>query len=102
MKIVRDGETLNVSELEELAAANSSSFRTRITSALPAAVRNIEIDLSQTAFVDCGGVGALVAMRNCARRHNSDVAVRLLNPKPPVRRIFDLTGMEGVFSIEDR
>jgi len=99
MKIVREGETLNVSEILELATANSRAFQAELHAALPLEVSNIDIDLSQTGFLDCGGVGALVALRNCARRQNAKLAIRLVNPGPHARQIIELTRMDRVFPI---
>src|SRR5690349_12683115 len=100
MRIKRDGETLRVSEIGELAAASSGAFQSELAVWLANRVSEIEIDLSQTGFLDCGGVGALVALRKCARRRNSDVAIRLLNPTSSARRLFQLTRMDRVFPIE--
>ena len=99
MKILRDGEKLSVSEIPELDAANSGSFRSQLSAALPANVRQIDIDLSRTRM-DCSGVGALVALRNWAREQNLDVAIRLLNPTQTVRRLFFLTRLDRLFPIE--
>ena len=59
----------------------------------------IEIDLSETAFVDSCGVGALVSLFKTARSHNGGVTVRLLNPTRPVEQIFELTRLHRVFEI---
>ena len=100
MKILRDGETLNVSQIGELDAANCRTFSSRLRELLPTA-RQIDIDLSRTRM-DCGGLGALVALRNCARRQNRNVAIRLLNPTLPVQRLIALTRMDRLFPIEQR
>jgi anti-anti-sigma factor len=99
MKIRHEGENLNVSELEELGLANSGHFRSQICAALPAGVKNIIIDLSRTDFMDCGGLGALVALNKTARTHNDGVAVHLVNPVPQVRQIFELTRMGQIFGM---
>ena len=98
MTILRDGETLNVSHIAQLDAANCRSFSSRLRELLPG-VQHIDIDLSRTRM-DCGGVGALVALRNCARRRN--VAIRLLNPTIAAQRLFTLTQMDRLFPIEQR
>ncbi len=102
MKIISQGDTLNVSGIPELAAGNSGAFQEQLCAALPDGVKHIEIDLSQTAFVDCGGVGALVGLRNSARDLSLDVTIRLLNPTGPVKRIFNLTRMNDLFPIVTR
>jgi len=77
MKISRDGETLSVSNIRQLDAATCQSFRSRLKAALPRNVRRIDIDLTRTQM-DCGGLGALLALRKCARAENNDVAIHLV------------------------
>jgi hypothetical protein len=45
-------------------------------------------------------VGALVAVRNCARRRNSNATIRLLRPGQPARQLLKMTGMDQYFRIE--
>lgn len=89
-----------MSEIGELAAANSGTFQSALTASLGSNVTEIDIDLSETGFLDCGGVGALVALRKCAQRRNTSVSIRLLNPTSSARRLFQLTRMDDLFPIE--
>jgi len=102
MKITVSGDTVNVSGINELATATANSFQNELQAALPAGVRRIEIDFSETDFVDCGGLGALVAVRKCARRRCGDVAIRLLNPPQPLERMMSLLRMDNAFDIDHR
>ncbi|MSU58812.1 MAG: anti-sigma factor antagonist [Pedosphaera sp.] len=97
MKIQIQGDTLHISEVRELGAANSNSFRDQARSAMSDNQRNIEIDLSQTSFVDSCGLGTLIALHKtaCSRRG----MVRLLNPTPSVQQILELTRMHRIFEI---
>jgi anti-sigma B factor antagonist len=97
MKVQTRGETLAITGLKELAAANSQSFRDQVRSALTDEQKVIEIDLSQTMFVDSCGLGALISLHKtvCARHGQ----VRLLHPTPPVRQILELTRMHRIFEI---
>jgi len=89
-------EFLAVGGVEELTAANQVLFRKRICTALNGHT-TIEVDLSRTTFMDCAGLGTLIALRNLARGRNG--GVRLLNPTPIVQRLFDVVGAGSMFEI---
>jgi anti-sigma B factor antagonist len=97
MKVQAQGETLNVSGIKELGAANSQVFRDQVKSALGDKQRNIEIDLSETLFVDSCGLGALISLHKTTCNRNG--TVRLMNPTPPVQQILQLTRMHRIFEI---
>jgi anti-anti-sigma factor len=96
MKIRHQGETLCISDLKELALANAAGFAEEARSAMETGVKNIVVDLSQTGFLDCGGIGALIALRNNAHRDHRDISVHVVNPTPPVRRILHLTQLDNL------
>jgi anti-sigma B factor antagonist len=97
MKVQAQGETLNVSGIKELGAANSQLFRDEVRGALGDEQKNIEIDLSETMFVDSCGLGALISLHKATCNRNG--TVRLLNPTPPVQQILELTRMHRIFEI---
>ncbi len=99
MKIVRQEQTLTVSELEQLTGANALSLRSAVTAALGPDVRHIALDLSQTELFDCGGLGVLVALRKSLRQDHADATVSLVNPTLPVRRLLQLTRADRLFSL---
>jgi anti-sigma B factor antagonist len=99
MNIRRQNGTLNVNEVRELSAASARSFRREICAAMAPGLKTIEIDLSQTSFVDSCGLGALISLYKAAQIQNVGVAVRLLNPRPPVQQVFELTRMHQLFEI---
>ena len=89
--------TLQISGIKELGAANSQTFRDQVRSALTTTQKNIEIDLSQTMFVDSCGLGALISLHKTTCNRNGQV--RLMNPTPPVDQILQLTRMNRIFEI---
>ncbi len=97
MKIQAGGETLRVSEIKELGAANADPFRDEVRGALADGQKHIEIDLSQTAFIDSCGLGALIALHKTACSREG--AVHLFHPQPPVHQILELTRMHHIFQI---
>ena len=97
MKMEIHGDTLRISEVKELGAANANAFRDVAREAMGDARKNVEIDLSRATFIDSCGLGALIALHKtaCARQGN----VKLLHPPPPVQQILELTRMHRIFEI---
>ncbi len=91
MRIMRSGTTACLSGISQLAQADAVSFEDAARKAFAPGVRRLDIDLSRADFVDCGGVGALLAVCRRARRRRLRPTVRLLNPSPRVRRLIELT-----------
>ena len=103
MKIEHDGNSLRVSDILELNAVNASSFREEVRAAMPKSPDSIEIDLSQTRFVDSSGLGALFALYKSANNgRDRGVTLRLVNPKPSIQQLFELTQLHQLFEISRR
>src|SRR5215470_8702765 len=102
MRIIQNGETLNVSELNQLDGASALRFQSAVRAVLPDGFESLNIDLSGLSSIDCGGVGALIALRNSARRQNAAATVRLLNPSPEVRRMFQVIRAAKLFPIKNQ
>ncbi len=101
MKIDIQGPLLTVSEIHELTAVNSASFRDKVSAALTGTTTTIEINLSQTRFMDSSGLGSLFALyRATAKREG--VILRLLNPMPEIQQLLELTQMQQLFEIVKR
>jgi anti-sigma B factor antagonist len=101
MKIESQGERLSVSEIAELTAANSADFRCEVLSVLRDSSTVIEINLSQTRFVDSSGLGALFALYRMTAERDGAV-LRLVNPLPEIEQLLELTRMHHLFEIVKR
>lgn len=97
MKLEKLGDTLRVSAVKQLGAANATEFRDSVRHSLADGLKNIEIDLSQTTYLDSCGLGALVALHKTAC--NRAGKLRLLAPQRPVQQILELTRMDHIFEI---
>lgn len=87
--------------LRDLSAACAHDVRDEVAAAIAPDLERIEIDLSAIDRMDCRGVGALVSLYQTANRINLNggVTLRLLNPRPPVRQMFELTRTHRLFEI---
>jgi anti-sigma B factor antagonist len=101
MKIETTGTSLVVSEIPELTAANSSSFRDEVSAALTGSTSIIEINLSQTRFMDSSGLGALFALYRATAK-SDQMVLRLINPLPEIEQLLELTQMQQLFEIARR
>jgi anti-sigma B factor antagonist len=101
MEIQRQNGTLNIGRLDEITFANAREFRKAVAPFLDAGLSRIEVDLSQTEFVDGGGLGALLSLYRAANEKNpgNTVSLRLMNPQPPVLQMLELTQMRYLFEI---
>lgn len=80
----------------ELTAANGESFGRQVNAALRGC-RSIEMNLAGTSFMDCAGLGVLIALGKLARRRQG--LLRVINPTPPVSRLFAILQAEDLFEI---
>lgn len=58
----------------------------------------IIVDLSGVTFLDSSGLGGLVGIQ--ARARDRGQSVTLKRPSPSVLRLFQITGLDTLFSIE--
>ncbi len=61
--------------------------------------RPIIIDLTGVTLLDSSGIGALVSLLNQARSDGGSVGV--ICPHPPLRRVFEITGLRNAFVFGD-
>ena len=101
MKITQDGDSVSISEVKDLCSVNSETFHQEVCKCLPAAVKTIEVDLSQTCFVDSCGLGALIGVYKMATR-KGEVTFRLVNPSAPLQQMFELTRLHRIFEVVQR
>ena len=59
---------------------------------------SIEIDCKKLDYIDSTGLGTLVSALKKVKRYNG--AIRIVHLKPYLHRIFEVTGLTGLFEIE--
>jgi anti-anti-sigma factor len=92
-------KVLAVAGFAELTASNSKLFRKRVCGALNGHTV-VEIDLSQTTFMDCTGLGALIAICNLGRGRK--IRVRLVNPTFQVQQLLHIMRAGQILEIVNR
>jgi anti-sigma B factor antagonist len=100
MKRESTTSTLAVSGEVDLSNSEKVSELGRLAvDALSDSDRVLIIDLSDVAFMDSTGLGALVVINNAALVRGSEV--RLRGVQPLVRRVLELGGLAAAFHLDD-
>ena len=87
------GAVLRVSGEVDLASVDV--LRTEIRAALESSPPEVWIDLCDTAFIDSSGLHALVETAHEVR------GLAIICPPGPVRRVFELTGLDRALPLYD-
>ncbi len=89
----REGSTV-VECHGRLTAAVSGSFKNQVKSLIPGAKR-IVLDLSQVAFMDSSGLGAIVSLFVTAKAAGCDL--QLVNLSKQIRQLLGITHLLSLF-----
>jgi len=100
MKHFAQGQTFHISDVDELNASTAPAFRDEIRAALKPEYTAVDIDLSDTKFIDSSGLGALIAIQKTMAMRQG--MVRIVNPTKTVMQILELTRLHRVLEIVRR
>lgn len=73
-------------------------LRTRLGSAVEAGAALLVVDLSRVTFIDSMALGVL--LETMKRLRARDGALRIVGPRPDVRRIFEITLLDRIFPLD--
>jgi anti-sigma B factor antagonist len=91
------GEILVVRAMQDrIDAASAIQFKDRMREITQAASSRVLLDMSQVAFLDSSGLGAVVAVLKAL---GPDRKLELSGLTPTVQKVFRLTRMDSVFTI---
>lgn len=76
---------------------SAPTLRVNLLAAVKEYSTNLVVDMTGVTFIDSSGLGALVAAWRRARAEGG--SVRLAGMRDHVRRVFDLTSLDRIFSI---
>jgi anti-sigma B factor antagonist len=80
--------------------ASVPAIRAELTAAVEANPgATVTVDLRDVEFLDSTGLGILVGALRRARTADGDVV--LVGPRPNVAKVFSITGLDKVFTIQD-
>jgi anti-sigma B factor antagonist len=89
-----------VAQLEgELDVSTSEHLRAELLRLIDDGCRTLVIDMSDLALIDSTGLGVLVGVMKRALQHGGQMLLQA--PRPAARKVFDITGLDRVFTIVD-
>jgi anti-sigma B factor antagonist len=83
----------------EVDVATSPNLRTELAGLLERDARSLVLDLGSLSFIDSSGLGVLVEALERLKAQNGEGIV-LRGMQEPVRRVFEITGLTELFTIE--
>ena len=84
----------------EVDVSTSPQVREELASLIDGGARRIVLDLRETSFIDSAGLGVLVgALKRLREERDGEIVLRGM--LDPVRRVFDITGLTNVFTVDD-
>ena len=78
---------------------SAPELRERIRGAIDEGANTVVVDLSATTLIDSTSLGVLLG--GMKRLREQDGQIRLVVPRPEVRRVFEITMLDRVFPLHD-
>ncbi len=98
--VEKQGELLMAQvQQDRIDAACAIQFKDRMRQISLEGQGRVVLDLSQVAFIDSSGLGAVVAVRKAL---GAERPLELVGLTPTVQKVFRLTRMDSIFTIHDR
>ncbi|GAA1780928.1 anti-sigma factor antagonist BldG [Streptomonospora arabica] len=93
------GDSAVVTVRGEIDLYTAPQLQSGLVNALEDGARRLLVDMSRVEFCDSTGMSVLLSGMKRARAKEGDLV--LVAPKPAVRKILEVTGLDAVFAVED-
>ena len=97
MKIEVKENTLTISDLEELTAANAGTFQKAVQTLMTPSIKKLHLVADTLRLMDSTGLGALIILHK--RVAQSDGQTIISNPSGIVEQLLKMTCLNRVFQI---
>jgi anti-sigma B factor antagonist len=99
IRVTQDGERCVAQLIGELDVSTSEALRTQLLQLIEDGCRTLVLDMSELALIDSTGLGVLVGVMKRVLQHDGELLLR--SPRRSARKVFDITGLDRVFTIVD-
>jgi anti-sigma B factor antagonist len=96
--VTRSGRSIVVAVSGEIDLAEADAMLVALESVLSESPQDVTIDLVGLEFIDSFGISRLVLAQQRARTRG--VPLRLVRPRPSIRRVFVISGLLAFLNVE--
>ncbi|GAA3605188.1 anti-sigma factor antagonist BldG [Marihabitans asiaticum] len=83
----------------EIDATNAGRLRDAVQEQIQAGHLHVALDLTEVTFLDSTGLGVIVGRLKTLRREGGALTIAVTAPR--VRRVFEITGLDKVFTLHE-
>lgn len=96
---VSEKNDIEVKPVGEVDIYTSPEFKKKIIEIIETKTLNIVINGEELEYIDSTGLGALMSILKKVKEN--DLNIKIINLKPSIYKLFDITGLNKVFNIEN-
>ena len=96
-----DGADVVVVAHGEIDVATSPKLRAELGAVIASSPSKVTVDLADVSFVDSSGLGVLVGALMQLRSQDPTAVLRVVGLQEPVRKVFDVTGLDELFAMQE-
>lgn len=97
MELQRVNDTLNISGLKQLTAANADSFQSAVKNQLTPDIKNLVLHADDIDLMDSTGLGVMIIIHKTISQHEGVTTIS--NPTNIVLQLLKMTRLNQVFKI---
>lgn len=96
---INSGSDIEIKPIGEIDIYTSPEFKNKIMDLIETKSANITIDGEELEYIDSTGLGVLMNLYK--KSQEKKLYIKIINLKPNIYKLFDITGLNKVFDIEN-
>lgn len=93
-----DNNYLEIKPIGEVDIFTSPEFKNKVLELIEREKANISINADELEYIDSTGLGVLMGIFKKIKENN--LSIEIINLKPNIYKLFDITGLNKVFNIQ--
>lgn len=89
---------LEIKPIGEVDIYTSPEFKNKVIEIIETEDTNILINADELEYIDSTGLGVLMSILKKIKENN--LSIKIINLKPNIYKLFDITGLNKVFNIQ--